>query len=381
MLQAIIEEPDETCRELLLLLFSGTLEFNNMLCSYKGEGTGAVRPLFNHHILKPEKMALENSIWGTSKSSGCFSTLFESRILPALRYRQQPFELDIVQEKQKIRGKKLFGLSTSPIHIPVPDFHKLDSKNRALLFCQDSAQVNLPDASVDAIVSDPPYFDFVHYSELADFFYAWLQIGLKDKYPEFRAETTRSNQEVQQKDPSLFSHALKQVFIECKRVLKPAGVFVFSFHHSRNDGWLAVGNALLEAGFTIVATHPIKAEMAVASPKSQTDAPINYDAILVCKHHTTATHSTVTDAIKSTLERARRKISTLHLTHNLKLSEGDIFVITQAEALHTFSNHYNLLFDTLNKRITLRDFLNLVDTRTRHLMQKLSSYTEDTILT
>ena len=37
--------------------------------------------MFSHHILKPERTPLENSVWGTPKSSGTFSTLFESRLL------------------------------------------------------------------------------------------------------------------------------------------------------------------------------------------------------------------------------------------------------------------------------------------------------------
>jgi len=38
---------------------------------------------------------------------------------------------------------------------------------------------------VDAIISDPPYCDNVAYAELADFFYVWLRLGLKDTYPCF----------------------------------------------------------------------------------------------------------------------------------------------------------------------------------------------------
>ena len=65
-----------TCRRTgtgsaLLTLFSGVLEFNNMFASYKGEGTGAVRHMFSHHILKPERTPIEANPWGTPKSSGC----------------------------------------------------------------------------------------------------------------------------------------------------------------------------------------------------------------------------------------------------------------------------------------------------------------------
>ena len=78
-----IEEP--RTRELFACLLSGCLEFNNMFASFKGEGTGAVRHMFSHHILKPERMPLEANLWGTPKSSGSFSTLFESRILRGAR--------------------------------------------------------------------------------------------------------------------------------------------------------------------------------------------------------------------------------------------------------------------------------------------------------
>lgn len=44
--------------EALAALFSGTLEFNNLFASSKGKGAGAVRHMFSHHILKPERTPL-----------------------------------------------------------------------------------------------------------------------------------------------------------------------------------------------------------------------------------------------------------------------------------------------------------------------------------
>ena len=84
---------DSTLRELFTCLLSGALEFNNMFASYKGEGTGAVRHMFAHHIIKPERVPLEANLWGTPKSSGSFSTMFKGRIRRALNYADNPFEV------------------------------------------------------------------------------------------------------------------------------------------------------------------------------------------------------------------------------------------------------------------------------------------------
>lgn len=372
LLQAILEEPNKFCRELLLLLFSGILEYNNMFCSYKGEGTGAVRPIFNHHILKPERMALENSIWGTSKSSGCFSTFFESRLLSALSYRQVPFELSVVQEHEKRKGKKVFGLS-HPMRTSIANsFDALNEYCKALLFCGDSSHLDLPDQSVDVVVTDPPYFDFVHYSELADFFYAWQRSGLRQTYNEFNAETTRHPREVQQKDAERFSKALTAVFIECKRVLKTEGLLIFSFHHSRIAGWEAVGKAILDAGLRVVAAHPVKAEMSGASPKSQTDAPINFDAILVCNHHDHVTDAFIYEAVDTVIGRARKKLLSL-LSINTKISAGDCFVMIHSEALRVFSQHFGCLRNADGSNATLLQFLTLVDSHRPALIDELFS--------
>jgi len=50
LLKEILQITDMRIREQFLCLFSSTLEFNNMFCSYKGEGTGAVRPIFSNHM-------------------------------------------------------------------------------------------------------------------------------------------------------------------------------------------------------------------------------------------------------------------------------------------------------------------------------------------
>ena len=111
---------NESIRDLFACLFSGVLEFNNMFASHKGEGTGAVRHMFAHHILKPERTPLEANPWGTSRSSGAFSTLFERRLLRAMEYREDPFEITVGKKNGRLVGKKVFGLS-EPIGYPISE--------------------------------------------------------------------------------------------------------------------------------------------------------------------------------------------------------------------------------------------------------------------
>ena len=106
---AILELPDDGARAALRTVFSGVLEFNNMFASYKGEGTGAIRHMFAHHILKPERVPIEGNVWGTSKSSGSFSTLFKSRLMRAIEYHSAPFELEIERTNGRSNGKRVFG--------------------------------------------------------------------------------------------------------------------------------------------------------------------------------------------------------------------------------------------------------------------------------
>ena len=176
--EAIQELPEGSASEALGILWSGTLEFNNMFASYKGEGTGAVRHMFAHHILKPERTPIEGNPWGTPKSSGAFSTLFKSRLMRSLDYRDSPFELTVDREGARPRGRKIAGLNRPIGQEPIAKEYPTSGLRPGSLYmaCGDSANTDIPDESVDLVVTDPPFLDNVHYSELADFFHVWQDL-------------------------------------------------------------------------------------------------------------------------------------------------------------------------------------------------------------
>ena len=327
---------NESTRDLFACLFSGMLEFNNMFASHKGEGTGAVRHMFSHHILKPERTPLEANPWGTSRSSGAFSTLFERRLLRAMEYCEDPFEITVGEKNGRLAGKKVFGLS-EPIGYPISEsFESFQDGGRVYLSCGDSSRTDLATDSVDVVITDPPFFDNVHYSQLADFFHVWQRHVLGTS--RCRLETTRSDREVQQTDAGDFTARLGDVWKECARVLKPGGILVFTYHHSRPEGWHSILHALTAAGFAIVAAHPIKAEMSVAMPKNQAREPIDLDIVVVCRSREEVRSSILTyeDAWTRAVEVAGEQIDRLRRVGRT-LSRNDLRVVVMAQIVRFLS--------------------------------------------
>lgn len=329
---------DKSLKELFTCLFSGTLEFNNMFASYKGEGTGAVRHMFAHHILKPERMPLEANLWGTPKSSGSFSTLFRNRLRRALESAADPFELRLVTEGDGKTTRKVFGLS-EPIGFSIAEsfVEMIEKDRRVYLSCGDSSHTDLLDESVDAVITDPPFFDNVHYSELADFFHVWQRHILEPSSPSDRPCTTRSHNEVQNGDVTTFSQRLGSVFAEANRVLKADGLLVFTYHHSRHEGWRAVLESLMWAGFGLTASQPIKAEMSVAMPKQQAKEPIDLDIIMVCrKRERLKPHSWKGDLWGAVIPFAERQVSRFRRAGRM-LSRNDLRIIIMGQLIRHLS--------------------------------------------
>jgi putative DNA methylase len=325
---AIAEIADVPTRKALMTLFSGTLEFNNLFASYKGEGTGAVRHMFSHHILKPERTPIEANVWGTPKSSGSFSSLLRGRLLRALDYRDAPTEVNGRTGAGRVCSRPMSGRTVNKFP------GKGEVRPREIyISCGDSAATSLVSKSIDIVVTDPPFFDNVHYSELADFFYAWHQVGTNT------ARSTRNRCEVQDTDASSFARKLRDVFCECHRVLKDDGLFVFTYHHSRDEGWSALADAILGSGFIVVNSQPVKAEMSVAAPKSQAKDPIQLDIVVVCRKQHTVDNEATSPALA--VAAAQAKLRRLE-TAGLVLSQNDRRITLYGQMLTTLRSAKNL---------------------------------------
>jgi putative DNA methylase len=127
------------------------------------------------------------------------------------------------------------------------------------------------DASVDAIVTDPPYLDMIEYSDASDLFYVWLKRALAGIQPDLFDGPPLQNKDDEIIVRRVYSHgvvhdrpfyegSLERAFKECRRVLKPEGVMVVVFGHSDPEAWKLLLRALHEAGFVVTSSWPSRTE-------------------------------------------------------------------------------------------------------------------------
>jgi putative DNA methylase len=266
----------------LALLVSTSLEFNSMLCGYKGSAKnrpGAIRHVFALHAYSFPYTAAENNPVNCRKSSGNLQQLFQDRIVRGRRWSTRPVE------------RRIDSVGTvSMVEVPgewdggVEACGQADlaqGSHRFWLIHGDSSRLPVGSDSVDFVVTDPPYYDNVQYSDLAAFFRVWLAHLLPDeinwRYDEQRsAVATKSDN-----GDTSFLTGLSGIFRECARVLKPnSGRLVFTFHHWDPKAWAELTIALQSARFRLMNVHVVFSENPVSVHINNLNA-IQHDAILV----------------------------------------------------------------------------------------------------
>ena len=158
-----------------------------------------------------------------------------------------------------------------------------------------------------AISTDPPYYDNIGYADLSDYFYVWLRQSLKDTYPEiFKtllvpkadelvATSYRFNGSTE-KARDFFENGMFQAFKQINSFARediPVTIY-YAFKQSDSDsddhgeaktastGWEAMLSAIIQAGFSITGTWPMRTEMANRAIASGTNA-LASSIVLVCR--------------------------------------------------------------------------------------------------
>ncbi len=159
---------------------------------------------------------------------------------------------------------------------------------------QASATAQLmPEASVHAVITDPPYYDAVPYAHLSDFFYVWLKRSLRSVHPDLflEDEVPKADEIVVDRPHELskstkgivfYERELTKAFAESRRVLRPDGIATIVFASKTTASWEAILNAVVEAGWVITGSWPIDTEMETRVA-AQGQARLASSVHLVCR--------------------------------------------------------------------------------------------------
>jgi len=347
LLEEILKIEDENIREFMILTFSDLLQTNNMLCRYEHDTRKITVTGGGFHTYWLPPAPAENNVWGTKFGRGTFKKVFRKTV-KAKQYCNAPYEIILKNGK----SQKIILEYDLKGHLGNSFDEILSGKVNVILKAQTSEDLSfIPDKSVDAVITDPPYYDNVMYSELADFFYIWQRLALKDKYECYQGEYSPRLREIiknpmQNKDDEFFIKGLTNVFKECNRVLKDDGLMVFTFHHARTKAWASTLKAILEAHqegwprFIISAIYPVRSE----GRTGVHGGGIRYDIIIVCRKTFEKPERISWEKLKDKIhERAREVLERLWLSDR-DLRDEDMFVVAMGKCLEVYSWHYPNIF-------------------------------------
>ena len=165
----------------------------------------------------------------------------------------------------------------------------------------------MPVGQHDLVITDPPYYDAIPYSDLMDFFYIWLRrtlygvsaeldnsfrasLGPKwdheshdgeliDDASRFEGDPARSKQN--------YEDGMARSFQACHAALTPEGRLVVVFANKQPDAWETLVSAIIRAGFVVDGSWPIATEMR-GGVRNYGRASLGSSIWLVCRKRASA---------------------------------------------------------------------------------------------
>ena len=155
--------------------------------------------------------------------------------------------------------------------------------------------------TIDLVVTDPPYYDAIPYSDTMDYFYIWLRRILYGLSPEIdrafqntlgpKWDSDKNDGELiddssrfggdAQKSKAAYEEGMFRAFRVCHESLMPKGRMVVVFANKQPDAWEKLVSAMIRAGFVVDASWPIQTEMGNRT-RALASAALSSSVWLVC---------------------------------------------------------------------------------------------------
>lgn len=235
---------DADTRHWMGLAFSNHLTTNCMMTAYAGKWR-RLTPIFSIRAFRHVPRPIEINPWLDGTGRGTYVNAVR-QIEAAQRYSQRPTEPP---------------RDSSEVYVAVPP--RSPEGAPIVRKCNAERLAHVKGGSIDVVLSDPPYYDNIEYSSLADFFAPWLEyLGLL-KGATRRATVKKKTLKARRghtRPAIAFANRLGNAFREMERVLRPGGLAVFTYRHSTAEGWLALAKAIARCGLEARTVFPIPGE-------------------------------------------------------------------------------------------------------------------------
>ncbi|ULH14475.1 DUF1156 domain-containing protein [Deinococcus sp. KNUC1210] len=221
------------------------------------------------------------------------------------------------------------------------------SKNIATTLRGSATKIPLEDEYIDAIVTDPPYYDAISYAELSDFFYVWMKRNIGYLYPEhFRTPLTPKAQEAVQ-NPSrhddnndeakkFFENSMANAFKEMHRVLKKSGEATIVFAHKSTEAWETLIYALIVAGFVVESSWPVKTEMRTKLSANEGRTMLASSTFINCTKRTSGSIGYFQDVRRDMVDAIRPQLVEFW---DSGIRGADFFMSAIGPGLESYSKH------------------------------------------
>ena len=259
---------------------------------------------------------------------------------------------------------EMTGQSETPTQLIKQEGQKRKSTPSQVINGDAQFIAQLDEASIDCIVFDPPYEANVSYAELSDFYYVWLKRTAGHVFPEtftyllaekdleaiasparFKNSGTKANS-ARKLATGDYEAKMAQIFAECRRLIKPDGIMTVMFNHKSTTAWDSLTVALINAGFSITRTWPVKTE-AESSMHIKDKAAARTTILLVCRPRE---HNSTPDPwhrVEELIAKAVRDDIRDNLSQ-AALKPIDLYLSAFGPALKVISEHWGTERETAN---------------------------------
>lgn len=222
---------DEELEREFTLMLTGSLSTNNTLCGYARDW-GRLAPLFSVRGFSFPALTVELNPFHPTGGRGTFKSA---------RHRM------LERAGSSVRRSRITSDRVERVSVELPVRPAAFS-----VICRSADDdTGQRDCLANVCVTDPPYFDYIAYSELSEFFRLWLRdprLMGAPLLPELKSPVES------------FATGLGGALKVTLARLQPGTPLVFTYHSTNRDAWTAIGDAFDIAGLAIVALWPILAD-------------------------------------------------------------------------------------------------------------------------